>query len=261
LQEPGSLTVTGAINVKYKVTPGKWYSIGFPYNEGQEITVRSEWFEREGWSPLLPYREEAYEDNYYGDYYLKEYNPALNPPFADTQETIAPGKGYIIRFPDYFVDTDNNKGDIITFSSTGEQTLIEGTLPVSENYRLTTNPTLKNITLEAPNSNNEYNYILDPDNNEYLLLENGTKTLAPFEAAITITTSEPENLLRSISAHDGLIGIKNKPLLNNDPIVAERYYTLQGIEVARPAENGIYILKQRYASGNEKAKKIIYKPK
>jgi hypothetical protein len=256
----GSLTVTEAINVKYKIETERWYSIGFPFETGKEITVRSEAFESEGWNPLLPYKEggygNGYDDDYYGDFYLKEYNPASSPVFLDA-EKILPGKGYIIWFPETF-DDDN-----ITFTS-GPQTLSINNeeLPVGENYQLVTNPALKNMELSASDGNNYY-YVFNPaEKGEYKLLETGKATLAPFEAAITKRTDNPASLLSSIAVDDETItGIGGSPSINNDPAIATHYYTLQGIKITKPVENGIYIVKQRYNSGKEKVEKIIYKQK
>ncbi|KAA6302782.1 MAG: Gellan lyase [Candidatus Ordinivivax streblomastigis] len=46
---------------------------------------------------------------------------------------------------------------------------------------------------------------------------------------------------------------------STDPIVAVRYYTLQGTLVQQPAENGIYIMKKIRESNKEEVSKIIYK--
>jgi hypothetical protein len=252
----GSLVVTEAVNVKYKVTD-RWYSIGFPFEENKEVDVRSEWFERNGWSPLLPYKADSYADNYYGDYYLKEYNPNLNPPFSDTHETIISKKGYIIRFPDFFVDYEGNNGDIITFSS-GPQTLSKGSnISVTGDYQLVVNLTLKNIELGAPDGN-KYYYFLDPEENKYNLLENAQKDLLPFEALITISTNNPENLVHTIGADSNLTGI-GRFGVDNDSVIATHHYTLQGIEIKQPMKSEIYIVKKRYSSGKESVGKIIYK--
>jgi hypothetical protein len=41
--------------------------------------------------------------------------------------------------------------------------------------------------------------------------------------------------------------------------VAVRYYTIQGVEVTAPAENGLYIVKKFYASKKSDVSKVIYK--
>jgi hypothetical protein len=258
----GSLTVNEAVHVKYTVEPNKWYSIGFPFEEGEnrEITVRSEWFERQGWAPLLPYTGTDYGDGYYGDYWLRLYDPeeGENGAFAATG-TIAPQKGYIIQFPEYFNTEEAADGNVITFTFSESQTLSSGgELPVTDALSLEANPSLKNFSLSSSGSNHYY-YL---EGNEYKLLKNDDEaTLKPFEAAITILRSQPETLLQSISVNNTVTGIGNRPGISNDPLTTARYYTLQGIETARPIENGIYIVKQYYQSGREKVEKIIYKQK
>jgi hypothetical protein len=259
----GTLYVTGAIHVKYAIVPDKWYSIGFPYGTGN-INVRSEWFESEGWSPLLPYKATGYGpleeggENYYGDYYLRAYNPASATPFSDV-ETIEAGKGYIILFPDYFVDADGNGGNIITFTSE-PQTLTGGNnpLPVDDKLRLVPNPSFKNIELTPP-ADKVY-YYLNKEENEYIKLTTDPGTLAPFEAAITGLSDQPETEALTIPIEEGPItGGGNRPAITSGPVLSTRYYTLQGIEVAQPAKSGVYIAKHRYHSGKEKIEKIIYK--
>jgi hypothetical protein len=45
---------------------------------------------------------------------------------------------------------------------------------------------------------------------------------------------------------------------NDDPIVAVRYYTPTGIEVMRPSDTGVYIVRQIMQSGKEKINKATY---
>lgn len=45
---------------------------------------------------------------------------------------------------------------------------------------------------------------------------------------------------------------------SNDVIIAVKYYTLQGVEVRRPATTGIYIVRNLYTSGKTKASKQLF---
>lgn len=47
--------------------------------------------------------------------------------------------------------------------------------------------------------------------------------------------------------------------LSDDPVVATKYYNLQGVEIARPAQNRLYIVKKIHASQRTETAKIIYK--
>jgi hypothetical protein len=44
----------------------------------------------------------------------------------------------------------------------------------------------------------------------------------------------------------------------NDVVVAVKYYTLQGVEIQRPATTGVYIVQNWYASGKVKATKTLF---
>jgi hypothetical protein len=63
------------------------------------------------------------------------------------------------------------------------------------------------------------------------------------------------NYLTFISAKGTAI---QTPEAVSDAVVATRYYTLQGIEVKKPAQNGIYIKQDFYASKRVKATKVYY---
>jgi hypothetical protein len=256
----GTLTATEAIKVDYTVEDERWYSIGFPFDIAKVYS--HDFATHEDWDPeLLPYRETVYENGFYGDFWLKEYDPSLADHFAYTQ-AINAGTGYIIQFPEWF------DGTKITFISEANQTLDKDAmddLPViSSNYQLVPNPSLKKITLVSSGGNYYYPFKHNSgDNGAYELLTSGNATLLPFEAVITV--SRPEAASSSMPAFISL-GTNNptgfeRPALANDPVVAIRYYTIQGQEVQKPVANGVYIVRKVYESKKEEVAKIIYTQK
>jgi predicted outer membrane repeat protein len=255
----GSLIVTDAVEVACEVEAERWYSMGFQFNIDE---IRSEWFDSEEWGALRPYTGDLYEDtNDYGDYWIKEYD--YTSPFKyHTVAGMEAGKGYIIQFPEWFEE----EKDKIKFIS-GGQTLNNNTdIAIEENeYQFVANPKLKTIPLQSGGADNMHYYVFNKDDNKYELLEgNATAALLPFEATIAIKVpsgTSQSMLARSISIDTGVTGIVIRPDVTNDPVVATHYYTLQGVEVKRPVESGVYIVKRIFTSGEEKSEKIIHQQK
>jgi hypothetical protein len=257
----GSLTATDAVNVEYTIEAGKWYSIGFPFDISE---IRSEWFDENEWGALRPYKESLYEDTGdYGDYWIKEYD--YTSPFKyHTVEGMEAGKGYIIQFPGWFNAEDGTNK--IKFVSSGQTLSGSADIILDENeYQFVANPKLKTVQLQSEPEANTYYYAFNFGENRYDLLEgNATAALLPFEATIAIKVppgTSQSMLARSISIDTGVTGIVIRPDVTNDPVVATHYYTLQGVEVKRPVESGVYIVKRIYASGEEKSEKIIHQQK
>ncbi|GHU68199.1 hypothetical protein FACS189413_04520 [Bacteroidia bacterium] len=53
-------------------------------------------------------------------------------------------------------------------------------------------------------------------------------------------------------------GTDIQSVIETDPIISMRYYNLQGMEIAHPKNNDIYIVKKIHASQKEKTEKILY---
>ncbi|KAA6301629.1 MAG: hypothetical protein EZS26_002235 [Candidatus Ordinivivax streblomastigis] len=230
----GKLTVTDSIRVNYTVAAAnEWYSIGFPFDIAKVYS--------EHWDTYLT-------ANQGGNFWLKKYTGATFDLAA--VENIEANKGYIFQFPSGF------EGETITFISEPEQVLTEGTIADDASYQLLVNPTLRSYTLD-PTAAHYYTYA----NNAYSLLTEEGRSIAPFEAVITLknTVINPAPRLTIEDGTPTIIG--NIPTIVNDPVEVTRYYTLQGAEIRKPIENGIYIVKKVYASQREETAKFIYTQK
>jgi hypothetical protein len=249
-----SLTLNGKVIYKTTVIKEQWYTIGFPFNIDSINSLENEFIEKD-WNPLLPFRDTPYSDDYYGDFWLKEYSFA-DPSFIYTTEALQAGKGYIIQYPDYLDAT------AINFVSGANPTLNgSNALPVTTNYQLLANPGLKNLTL-TQGENNKYYYQLNSAGTAFEKAAASTVlTIAPFESIIAIQTDNP-SILRSAFYIDGVTGILvPREDATTDPVVATHYYTLDGKKIARPLADGIYIVRNQLQSGKVQATKVIYKIK
>jgi hypothetical protein len=115
-------------------------------------------------------------------------------------------------------------------------------------YKLVANNSFKDIKLN--NSGNTYYYAFVPADNAFKLIT-GETTIRPFEAYIAVTVDNPNTSLRSSFAVDGMMPtlILNPASQIDDPVVSERYYNLQGIEIAQPVDSEIYIVCRTLQSG------------
>jgi hypothetical protein len=246
----GSLSVTEAVKVDCVVEASqRWYSVGFPFDIE---TVYSHYLEANEWPP---YELSAYSgESGTGDFWLKKYDATTSELFEYTSD-IEAGKGYIIQFPEWFYNTK------ITFISKGNQTLTSvNSLPVTSDYRLVANPKLNRFSLTT-NGDNIYYYKYDSEagdgeNGQYIRQE--TVEIAPFEAVITIREPNVGNLAYSIGIDSEVTGIHPLSGRADDPVIATSYYTLQGLKIQNPLENGIYLAKKVYASGKEEVIKILH---
>jgi hypothetical protein len=235
--EGGSITVSEAVKVEYTVEKGQWYSVGFPFAIDR---VYSKKLDRS----LVPYDEISG-----GHFWLKTYDGAEN--IFNFANTINANTGYIVQFPEYFDDTK------ITFISAPDQSLSNsGSLDAGNDYELQANPHISHYTLASSATEHYYKY--NPDNNKYVLLE-GQETILPFESVVTF--SNPMNLSMRQTIGDGSqagpTGIA-LPLPADDPVIALRYYTLYGVEIQKPLETGVYIVKKIHASREEEIVKTVY---
>jgi hypothetical protein len=131
---------------------------------------------------------------------------------------------------------------------------------VATGYSMLANPSVANITQATgiSGADNYYVYELKASNN-FGLVDAGqsTFTVAPFESLIV---AKSVSVLRSsfgTEETDTPTGIETG--LSNNQVIEQRYYNLQGMEIAKPAQDGVYIVKKIYASQLTETVKVIYK--
>jgi hypothetical protein len=90
----------------------------------------------------------------------------------------------------------------------------------------------------------------------FKLAATGT-VIKPFESFIWDASASSTSSIISV---DGTVTELDKSIDidSNDPLIAIRYYNLQGVEVQQPQENGIYLIKKIYASQKTETLKIFY---
>ncbi|MDR0230901.1 MAG: hypothetical protein LBI82_02145 [Dysgonamonadaceae bacterium] len=249
-----TLKVTDKIKVKSNVVAEKWLAVGFPFSIN---SLFSEWFDEEGWDAnLYPYSETPYEPGFHGDFWMKHHTGSESP-FDFIQEWTA-GKGHIIHFPDWFDETDGHNR--IIYISADNQTITDSEITVTEEYKLVANTKLKTQNL-IQGADNKYYYKLNNEGTTFVKpVANAPVAIAPFEAVLAILVSDP-SMLRSSLGIDETTAIINTKIQDNDPVVSEHYYTLQGILVEKPAAAGVYIVRQTLQSGQERSIKIIHNSK
>jgi hypothetical protein len=227
-------------NYTRTVTPKQWYPMGFPFKLSNVIGYMS--------NGDLKNQLEVYngsnDNDGSGDFWVKTYDG--NASFAYSA-SIEEDESYIIQFPTSFEDAK------VSFVS-DENPYITGTYtPPADGYVLVSNPSIENLELNAE----DRSYIYNPETNAFNLLENEeTATIKPFEAFIVAGTNV-ESPLKSISVVNATTGLNS--IQTGDPVIDTSYYTLQGVQVAQPVENGIYIRKKTHASKRVSASKIIYR--
>ena len=248
-----SLTPTTGKLVKFTRTfsDKKWYAIGFPFPIADIRTNHPSFnYSLKSWNGL----EDPYDD---GDFWIKTYNGTTDK-FSDlTNASTLPAGGYAIQFPTALL------GYEITFISAP---WASGTLSnnnpfqgATNDYTLTYNPSVANKTVNY-NDANIYYYILgintDPANFGELTSTNGpSKTLAPFEGLV-VAKNIPAGSQRSAMNMETITSL---PTLNTsgEKVVATEYYNLQGMRIAQPQNNSIYIVKSIYESGKTSVVKQI----
>jgi hypothetical protein len=235
-----NLSTVPGFNYTRTVTPKQWYPMGFPFKLSNVIGRMSN---NEIKNQLKVY-DGSDDNNGNGDFWVKTYDG--NASFAYSS-SIEEDESYIIQFPNAF------DGAKVSFVS-GENPNITGTYtPPSDGYVLVSNPSIENLELSAE----DRCYIYNPETNAFNLLENEeTATIKPFGAFIVAGTNV-ESPLKSISVVNVTTGLNS--IQTGDPVIETSYYTLQGVLVAQPVENGIYILKKVHDSKRVSASKIIYR--
>ena len=241
------LTVSGNIKVDWMIEADRWYSIGFPFDVE---TVFSKDFEEKGWDP---YELTATTTGTDGDYYLKEYKPQNGKSFQYVLPKegdpilIKAGKGYIFQFPSWLNETE------ISFIGSGKTLTKVNTLSTMVN-QLVPNTNLNTSTFNLVVSENSH-YKYDDIDTYNLIEDEATTTLRPFEALLTIGGISSISSFSLGSDTD----TRNIPASADDQVIETRYYTLQGVEIQQPIENGIYLVKKIYKSGKEEGVKMYNK--
>jgi hypothetical protein len=221
------LTVNGVVKVEKTVTLGKQYPIGFPF-------------------AIADVSDETYA--------LQSYDGATN--LFGTATDIEAYKGYLIQFP----QAEPAEGEAaattvtVTFTSEANPVLLNATIAsVADGYSLVANPLFTNVA--EPIGGAEAFYVYDSATEAFVLLgEEAVFALKPFEALVAV--KGVTNLYDNIG--DGIdVGLGN--IDANDPVVDIKYYTLQGYELQRLSQNGIYLVKKIHASQKAEVSKVLYK--
>ncbi|GHU68608.1 hypothetical protein FACS189413_05910 [Bacteroidia bacterium] len=230
------LEVNGIVKLQKTFGSKKWFPIGFPFD------IDSIYVNHLGVDSKI-----AAWDGSDGDFWLQTYD-GEEDKFNDIHTTGADlGKldantGYVIQFPNALI------GDVVTFISEENPVLKnveESGLSVSGGYNLIANPSVNNLTLGT--SNRYYLYELNSANN-FGLLTSGTATLKPFESFVTVSGVE-QGKLRSSLGTGAITGLENITTGNvSDPVIETHYYNLQGMQIRRPLDNEIYLVKKIFAS-------------
>jgi hypothetical protein len=224
-------------NYTMAVTPKQWYPMGFPFDLSNVIGHLS----NGDLKNQLKVYDGTDDNDGNGDFWVKSYN---GNAFAYSS-AIEEEESYIIQFPNAFEDAK------VTFVSGENPDITKTYTSPSDGYVLVSNPSIENLELSA----DDHCYIYNPETNAFNLLENEeTATIKPFGAFIVAGTNV-ELPLKSISVVDIETGLNN--IQAGDSVTTTSYYTLQGVQVAQPIENGIYIQKKTHASKRVSASKII----
>jgi hypothetical protein len=190
----------------------------------------------------FPFAVATVSDATYG---LKSYNGATN--LFEPATTIDAGEGYLINFPAVEGATEV----AVTFTSAANPTLSNASTAAATGYNLVANPSVSNITAIT---DAEAYYVFDATGGKFVSAETAF-TVKPFEALVTVK-DVTGTLYETIGS--GLPNALNG-VDSNDPVVSTKYYTLQGWEVQRPVENGVYIIKNTRASQKTEVVKVFFR--
>ncbi|MDR0505289.1 MAG: hypothetical protein LBH32_00515 [Dysgonamonadaceae bacterium] len=240
----GTMNVNGTVKLKKIFTVETWYPMGFPF------AIENIYGDFQENPELYIYNPDGSE---WGDFWVKSYN---GNTFEYSVE-ILPNTGYILQFPTDF------EGVEVTFTSETNQVLknlTESDLSFANaTYTLLANPSVANLALSAGNALGYHYYIYNRAQNKFLLLASGTATIKPFESFIAVKGIEQSALKVSVNVEDAFGIDESVADDSNDPVIKTQYYTLDGIEIAKPQNTGIYIEKATRASHKIETSKIIYR--
>jgi hypothetical protein len=242
----GGLAVNGAVKLQKTFTEEQWYPVGFPFAIASVVDAADE-------TALSAY-DGTDDDTGNGDYWIKTYNGATNLfEYPGATAAIAAHTGYIIQFPDFY---EGETPIAVIFTSTANPTLKNTTEPSqtltatadNHGYYLVANPSAANIA--SLNGADRY-YKYDSETNNFALLDAETDiALKPFEAIVAVKQKDDSTPFRVSlgTGEDTTITGLTEAVSSNDPVVETKYYNLQGIEIQKPAQTGIYVVKKIHAS-------------
>jgi hypothetical protein len=255
--------IGGTIQVIKNFDTDKWYPIGFPF-EIESIRIKQNGNVHTGdiygldTGDNVTNAPDNINDATTENIYLASYDGAADKfKFAGTLDV---NTGYVISVPSgTFQGGEIEEGSVeITFTAASDVTLNStvSTFTVADGYVLTANPNLVNTTaLSGAN----YYYEYDLTNQRFSLIAGGAsldETLKPFESLVTYKGGDTGDALRNalnIGADDNVA----LPIVTKDPAVETQYYNLQGMKIAQPQRNQIYLIKSIYRSGAVSVSKSI----
>ncbi len=249
------LTVKGVVKYEKEFTPKQWYPIGFPFDI---VSIYCADFEGTVDGAIL----DIYDGDgsagsaSTGDFWLKSYNGVSNTFAYST--SFGPGKGYAIQFPNDF------EGKKVTFISTANPILKNTTNPVTElnsGYTLVANPSVANVTsITGAGNYYLYNYSTNGKFNDKHIgtVLSNSKSLKPFEAKIAVKDIDAGEL-RAIGVEEQETTLETNT--TNDQVIKIHYFNLQGIEIPKPANEGIYLVTKIYESKKVEIEKIFFNRK
>jgi hypothetical protein len=263
----GQLTAGDGIATTFQ-SPGKvklvktfktdqWYPIGFPFEVDTDITIKYGTTTVAG----VIYDGDKGLNGFHnngtkGNFFVKKYDAGENYFVFDDE--IAANTGYIVEFPkEEFGEA--TEVEVTFVSTTSPELKIGGTgtsiSSAETNLSLVVNSNVSNIS-SFEDAMDYYQY--ESAANRFVR-RNSTSlstALKPFEAIVAVKTGT--TVFRS-SIGDGSSITAIRETLPKFNVREVRYYTLQGIRIDSPKENGVYIVKKTYVSGKTDVFKTIYK--
>jgi hypothetical protein len=256
------LSVSGVVKLVKTFKTSQWYPVGFPFAINN-ISIKYGATTVTGVIYDGDQNSQQFTDNGSANcnFFVKKYDGATNV-FLFTP-SIAPNKGYIVEF--IKADFGNADEVEVTFTSPTGPSLTSATSQSNHtvaydgnDYTLVVNPYVSSITDGLSGAGAYYQYNYSASEPRFDLVDETTLStpLRPFEAIVAVPAGN--TIRRSIGT-----GLGNYTALDlvevNDPVITTKYYSLQGIEIKKPIENGLYIVKKIHASKKEDVSKIIYK--
>ncbi|MDR0543353.1 MAG: hypothetical protein LBH19_14240 [Dysgonamonadaceae bacterium] len=263
LSGSSGVVVAGEVNVVKTFATDTWYPVGFPFAIAS-ITIKQGANTYEGKIYGLDnsaevvanpaHQNEATNQNIY----LATYN-GTNNKFYFT-DALAANSGFVISIPSgTFTGGSIESGTVeVTFTAVAPTLNSVASATITDGYTLVANPNLVNAG-ELTGTNYYYEYNLSTQH--FDRVEGGSSldnALQPFAALVTYKGSDTGSALRSSFGVGDTDIVTGLPAINKNPVVAEQYYNLQGVEIA-PAQSGIFIKKTVYQSGAVSVSKIIGK--
>ncbi|MDR0865859.1 MAG: hypothetical protein LBO74_13145 [Candidatus Symbiothrix sp.] len=259
----GGLEVNGVVKLQKTFTEKKWYPIGFPFALASVVdNTPGTYFGEE----LMAFNDETKV----GDYWLKSYSyeeaTSDGSHFAykydgldGSEGDYVEHEGYIIQFPQFYGIEDPGEITVLFTSKPGptlSNTNVNNKLS-STNYTLVANPSVGILTgIDA--ATHHYPYVTDK-----FLLTTSAFEVKPFEALIAANLSSGVSPITVIGDLDGeglSTGLDSRiTVTSSDPVIETKYYTTQGVEVQKPSDTGVYIVKEIHASQKATVTKTIHK--